>query len=95
MTASVVSFTNTSTPPDLPGCILGTYTVDRTWRTRDRQWLIDEVVDEPGVAYRIWDAEGAPVAEVPGPDALGRLLTAMGIDQRDLESVPVQDEWCE
>lgn len=29
----------------------------------DRRWLVDEVVDEPGVAYREWDAEGASVAE--------------------------------
>jgi hypothetical protein len=69
--------------------------VDRTWRTPDRRCLVDQVVDEPGVHYRVWDAEGAPVAEVAGPDELGRLLGGLGVDPRQLVQVPTDDPWCE
>jgi hypothetical protein len=34
---------------------VGWMAVDRTWRSADRRWLVDQVVDEPGVAYRVWD----------------------------------------
>ena len=65
--------------------------VDRSCRTPDRQWLVDQVVDEPGVAYRMWDAEGAPIAEVGGPDEPGRLLGGPGVDPQDLMQVPTED----
>jgi hypothetical protein len=42
--------------------------VDRCWRSRDRRWLVDQVVDELGVEYRVWDAE-AP-RSVPPPTLL-------------------------
>lgn len=69
--------------------------VDRTWRSADRRYLVDEVVEEPGVAYRIWDAEGLPLAEARSPDELGRLLAALDVDQNRLEQVPTEDPWCE
>lgn len=69
--------------------------VDRTWRSVDRRWLVDQVMDEAGVEYRVWDAEGAPVAEVPGPDELRRLLDKLAIDQDVLQQVPTEDPWCE
>ena len=84
-------------PPDLAS---GTRSVDgvavdRTWRSADRLRLVDEVVDEPDVAYRVWDAEGAPVAEAAGPNELRRLLAGLGVDENQLMPVPVDDPWCE
>jgi hypothetical protein len=32
--------------------------VDTSWRSLDGRWLVDLVVDEPGVVARVWD-EGA------------------------------------
>lgn len=69
--------------------------VDRTWRSVDRRYLVDQVVDEPGVQYRVWDAEGVPVGEVTGLDELGRLLVALGVDPAALQPVPTDDAWCE
>jgi hypothetical protein len=69
--------------------------VDRTWRSPDRRYLVDQVVDEPGVEYRVWDAQGLPVGEAAGPDELSRLLADLSVDQNRLEPVPVDDPWCE
>jgi hypothetical protein len=69
--------------------------VDRTWRSADRQFLVDQVVEEPGVQYRVWDAEGAPIADAAGLDELRRLLDGLGVDQDRLEPVPPEDPWCE
>lgn len=69
--------------------------VDRTWRSVDRRFLVDQVVDEPGVQYRVWDAEGAPVAEVARPEDLRRLLDGFGVDSDTLQEVPTDDPWCE
>ena len=69
--------------------------VDRTWRSVDRRYLVDQVVDEPGVQYRVWDAEGAPVAEAAQPEELRRLLDRLGIDADALQEVPTDDAWCE
>ena len=69
--------------------------MDRTWRSADRQWLVDQVMDEPGVAYRVWDAEGAPVASAGNPAELQWLLDALGVDANTLQQVPVTDPWCE
>lgn len=69
--------------------------VDRTWRSVDRQWLMDQVVDELGVDYRLWDADGAPVAEASGPDELRRLLDQLGMDSDALQQVPTGDPWCD
>jgi len=69
--------------------------VDRTWRSVDRQWLVDQVVDEPGIRYRVWDAEGAPVAEVHDDAELRRVLDGLGVDQDAFEQVPTDDPWCE
>jgi hypothetical protein len=69
--------------------------VDRCWRSPDRCWLVDQVVDEPGVEYRVWDAEGKPVGAAANPAELRWLLEALGVDQDALEQVPVTDPWCE
>jgi hypothetical protein len=69
--------------------------VDRTWRSPDRRWLVDQVVDEPGVAYRVWDAEGAPVGTAGNAAELRWLLDALGTNVDTLEQVPVADPWCE
>jgi hypothetical protein len=69
--------------------------VDRTWRSADRRYLVDQVVEEPGVEFRVWDAEGAPLAEVAGADQLRAVLGELGVDQDGLESVPPEDPWCE
>jgi hypothetical protein len=69
--------------------------VDRSWRSADRRWLVDQVVDEPGVQFRVWDAEGAPVADVADLAELSQVLDRLGVDQDGLEQVPVTDPWCE
>ena len=70
-------------------------TVDRSWRSPDRRWLIDEIVDEPGVQFRIWDSEGAPVGDAANQAELQRVLDRLGVDPDDLQQVPVTDPWCE
>ena len=74
---------------------VGGVAVDRAWRSADRRWLVDEIVDEPGVQFRLWDAQGAPVADAAGPAQLHQLLERLGIDQDGLQQVPVTDPWCE
>jgi hypothetical protein len=69
--------------------------VDRTCRSPDRRWLVDEVVDEPGVRYRVWDAEGAPIAEAVDDDQLRRLLDDLDASTDELQHVPTTDPWCE
>jgi hypothetical protein len=61
----------------------------------DRRYLVDQVVDEPGVEYRVWDAEGAPVGEGADPAELARLLADLGVDEDQLRQVPTDDPWCE
>ncbi len=68
--------------------------VDRTWRTPDRRWLVDQVVDESGVQYRVWEAEGAPAGALADYAALGRLLAAYGITPDQLVQVLTEDPWC-
>jgi len=74
---------------------VGGVAVDRSWRSADRRWLVDQVVGEPGVQFRVWNAEGAPVADVADLAELSHVLDRLGIDQDDLEQVTVADEWCE
>ena len=69
--------------------------VDRTWRSVDRRYLVDQIVEEPGVEYRVWDAEGAPIGEAAGPAELARLLANLGVHQDELVQVPTDDAWCE
>jgi len=47
------------------------------------------------VAYRVWDAEGAPVGAAGNLAELRWLLDALGVDPDTLEQVPVSDPWCE
>jgi hypothetical protein len=69
--------------------------VDRTWRSPDRRWLVDEIIDEPGVRYRLWDTEGAPVGEAVDDDHLRRLLDDLEVNPDELQQVPTTDPWCE
>jgi hypothetical protein len=69
--------------------------VQRSWRSTNRQWLIDEIVDEPGIRYRVWDAEGVPLAAVSDRDQLSALLAGLGVDLDQFHAVPVDDPWCE
>jgi hypothetical protein len=64
---------------------------DRSWRSIDRCYLIDQVVDEPGVAYRAWDADGIPLGKTSGSGELGELLASLGVDRGQLVEVPVDD----
>ena len=64
-------------------------------RSPDRRWLVGEVVDEPGVRYRVWDAEGAPVAEAGDDDQLRGLLDDLDVNPDELHQVPTTDPWCE
>jgi hypothetical protein len=57
--------------------------VDRSWRSPEGRWVVDEVVDEPGVEYRLWD-QGVLAAEVASPEELNHLLTLVGVDPRKL-----------
>ena len=69
--------------------------MDRTWRSADRRWLVDEVVDEPGVTDRVWDAEGAPAATAANPAEPRWLLDALGMDPDELQQVLASDRLCE
>jgi hypothetical protein len=69
--------------------------VDTTWRSPDGRWLVDLVVDEPGVAARVWD-EGAFAAEATSLSELDRWLRQHGgTTMTYLRRVPSDDPWCE
>ena len=57
--------------------------VDRSWRSPEGRWIVEQVVDEPGVEYRLWD-EGVLAAEVASPEELIRLLALVGVDPQRL-----------
>jgi hypothetical protein len=69
--------------------------VYRTWRTPDRRWLVDEILDEPGVVCRIWDAEGLPAGEFANHADSDTWLREHGADPDQLVQMPVEDPWCE
>jgi hypothetical protein len=50
--------------------------VNRTWRSLEGRWVVDEVANQSGVEYWLWD-EGVLVAEVAGPGELDRLLSSV------------------
>jgi hypothetical protein len=53
---------------------------------------VDEVVDEPGVTYRVCGTpKGAPVALAGNPTELGGLLDALGVDPDTLQELPTTD----
>jgi hypothetical protein len=54
---------------------------------------VDQVVDEPGVEYRLWD-EGVLAAEVASPEDLHRLLALVNVDPNKLHRIN-GDPWCE
>jgi hypothetical protein len=87
------AITKGSATPQRPYC--RRVAVDRTWRSPDRALLVDQVVDEPGVQYRLWDSEGLPIGEARSPGELERLLASFGTPGGQLEEVPVDDPWCE
>lgn len=69
--------------------------VDRSWQTPDRNWLIDEIVDEPGVGYRIWH-EGEFAGQVARePTALRDWLAERQIDIGQLLPAADDDPYCE
>jgi hypothetical protein len=39
------------------GRTVGFVAVVQSWRTPDARWLVDRVIDEPGIGYRIYTAE--------------------------------------
>lgn len=63
--------------------------VDRSWRSPDGRWLVDQVVQEPGVGFRVWD-EGELVAEVADRATLERWLRGAAVDRTNM--VPADDE---
>jgi len=68
--------------------------VDRSWRTPDNRWLVDEVVDEPGVGYRFWH-DGEFAGEVANDQAaLLDWLATHDIDVARLEPAS-GDPFCE
>jgi hypothetical protein len=60
--------------------------VDRSWRSPEGRWIVDQVVDEPGVEYRLWD-EGVLAAEVAAPEELEKLLALVDVDPRKLRPI--------
>ncbi|HEV8558136.1 MAG TPA: hypothetical protein VGR06_17315 [Actinophytocola sp.] len=69
--------------------------VVKSWRTRDARWLVDRVIDEPGIRYRIW-YEGTRVGELPDdPGALCAWLAARHVDVAELALPADEDPLCE
>ena len=69
--------------------------MDRSWRTPDTRWLVDRVVDEPGVGYRIWH-DGELVGEVASDPALRDWLAARHVDVTQLVALAAdEDPFCE
>jgi hypothetical protein len=70
--------------------------VYRSWHTADGLYIIDRVVDEPGVAYRIW-REGGPAGEIRDDlVALYRWLTERHVELRHLVPLAEDDDpFCE
>lgn len=65
--------------------------VDASWCTPDGTWLVDSIVDEPGVRYRIW-YEGELAGEVSGRlTELDAWLADHGVEVSELVAVP--DGW--
>jgi hypothetical protein len=61
--------------------------VERSWRSPEGRWVVDEVVDEPGVEYRLWD-QGVLAAEVASPEELSQLLALVNVDPQKLLAEP-------
>jgi hypothetical protein len=57
--------------------------VRQSWRSPGRRWLFDQVVDEPGVVYRVWD-EGVLAVECPAQADLDAYLRGVRIDAAEL-----------
>jgi hypothetical protein len=57
--------------------------VERSWRSPEGRWVVDEVVDEPGVEYRLWD-QGVLAAEVASPEELSHFLAVVDVDPQKL-----------
>lgn len=53
------------------------------------------LLTEPGVRYRVWDTEGAPIGEAVDDDQLHRLLDELDVNPEELHQVPVTDPWRE
>ncbi len=68
----------------------------RSWRTPDGLYIIDRVMDEPGVAYRIW-REGELAGEIHDDlAALYRWLAARRVNLGHLVPLSEDDDpFCE
>jgi hypothetical protein len=74
---------------------VGIMVVDRSWRTPDSRWLVDEVVDEPGLGYRVW-CDGELATEIGRDQAeLHEWLAAHHIDAEQLQPATDTDPFCE
>jgi hypothetical protein len=70
--------------------------VDGTWRTSDGRWLVDRVVDEPGVGFRIWFDEELVGKLASDVAALRQWLAAQQVDIDELVQLdPEDDPYCE
>jgi hypothetical protein len=78
------------------GRTVGFVAVVQSWRTPDARWLVDRVIDEPGISYRIW-YQGTPVGDLPDdPGALRAWLAARHVDLAELIALPAdEDPFCE
>jgi hypothetical protein len=68
--------------------------VDRSWQSRDGKWLVDQVVREPGVSFRVWD-NGELVAELGDWATLERWLRGAGVDWANMLPADDEDRFCE
>ena len=74
---------------------VGYLAVVKSWRTSDTRWLVDRVIDEPGISYRIW-YQGTHVGELDDPGALRAWLAARHVDLAELIALPAdEDPFCE
>jgi hypothetical protein len=58
-----------------------------SWRTADHRWLVDRVIEKPGVDYRVWEETNGHelAAQLHGPiEVLRECLTRQGVDIGDL-----------
>jgi hypothetical protein len=75
---------------------VGYVAVVESWCTPDNLWLVDRVLDEPGVGYRIW-YDGEPAGELAGDRAALRdWLAARHLDAIRLVALGEdEDPFCE
>jgi hypothetical protein len=71
---------------------VGFVAVVQSWRTPDARWLVDRVIDEPGIGYRIW-YQGTPVGDLPDdPGTLRGWLAARHVEVAELVALPADED---